>query len=206
MEAAAEPVVALLEGADQALVVLRQRLGQRALDPGEERTFACVPANVHQAVVRDADERRCEHRDERLVVVAVVQEAKVREQIDDLLLAEVPAAGGPVRRQVARTQRRLVPLGIGACGEEQDDLARRRDAVVDELAHTARDRPRLAVAPALPRLPVAALVGDEQLHRMAEHRIGELARRGERLVAVTELLAEEMVDGGEHLGPRAVVP
>ena len=41
---------------------------------------------------------------------------------------------------------------------------------------------------------------------MAEHRIGELARRGERLVAVAELLAEEMIDGGEHLGPRAVVP
>ena len=41
---------------------------------------------------------------------------------------------------------------------------------------------------------------------MAEHRVGELARRGERLVAVAELLAEEVVDRGEHLGPRAVVP
>ena len=40
---------------------------------------------------------------------------------------------------------------------------------------------------------------------MAEHRVGELAGRGERLVAVAELLAEEMVDRGEHLGSRAVV-
>ena len=40
---------------------------------------------------------------------------------------------------------------------------------------------------------------------MAEDRVGELARGRERLVAVAELLAEEVVDGGEHLGPRAVV-
>ena len=165
-----------------------------------------MPANVHEPVVRDADERRREHGDERLVVVAVVQQAQVREQVDDLLLAEVPAAGRAVGRQVVRPQRRLVALGVGAGGEEQHDLARRRDAVVDELAHAARDRPRLAVAPALPRLAVAALVADEQLDRMAEHRVGELTRGGERLVAVAELLAEEMVDRGEHLGPRAVVP
>ena len=119
-----EPVVPLLERAHEPLVVLRQRLRQRTLDAGEERALPGVPANVHQTVVRDADERRCEHGDERLVVVAVVQQAKVREQVDDLLLAEVPAARGPVRRQVLRPQRGLVPLGVGARGEQQHDLAR----------------------------------------------------------------------------------
>src|SRR5207248_906722 len=60
-------------------------------------------------------------------------------------------------------------------------------------------------APSLARLLVAALVADEELDRMAENRIGELARGGERLVAVTKLLPEQMVDSGEHLWPRAVV-
>ena len=40
---------------------------------------------------------------------------------------------------------------------------------------------------------------------MAEDRIRELAGSGECLVVVAELLAEEVVDCREHLGPRAVV-
>ena len=40
---------------------------------------------------------------------------------------------------------------------------------------------------------------------MPEDRVREVARRGERLVAVAELLAEDVVDGREHLGARAVV-
>ena len=41
---------------------------------------------------------------------------------------------------------------------------------------------------------------------MAEHRIGELARGGERLVVAAEVVAEEDVHGGQHLGARPVVP
>ena len=41
---------------------------------------------------------------------------------------------------------------------------------------------------------------------MSEDRVRKLARRGQRLVAVAELLAEKMVDRGEDLGARAVVP
>ena len=40
---------------------------------------------------------------------------------------------------------------------------------------------------------------------MAEHRVGELGARVQRLELVAEVRAEELVDGGEHLGPRAVV-
>jgi hypothetical protein len=41
---------------------------------------------VDEPVVRDAHERRRQHGDERLVVVAVVQQAQVGEEVDDLLL------------------------------------------------------------------------------------------------------------------------
>ena len=40
---------------------------------------------------------------------------------------------------------------------------------------------------------------------MAEDRIGELGRGRELLELAAEVRAEELVDGGEHLGPRAVV-
>ena len=52
---------------------------------------------------------------------------------------------------------------------------------------------------------VARLVGDEQLDRRPEDRIGEVARSGERLELVTEIGAKEMVDGGKNLRPGAVV-
>ncbi len=133
------------------------------------------------------------------------KQAQVGEHVDDLLLAEVPAAGRAVGRQPLGAERGLVALGVGAGGEEEDDLAGGCDAGIDELADTRRDRLRLAVAPGDRLALEAALVGDEQLDRMAEDRIGELARGGELLVAVAELLAEEVVDRGEHLGPRAVV-
>ena len=164
-----------------------------------------VPPDQHERVVRDADERRREHGDERLVVVAVAQQPQVEQQVDHLLLAEVAAPGRAVRRQAERAQLLLVPLGVGAGREQQDDLARRGRALVDELAHAARDVLRLGAPPVHAAPGVRRLVGDEQLDRMAEHRVGELARRRERLEAVAELRLEEVVDRREHLGPRAVV-
>ena len=200
-----EPLVALLERAHEALVALGECDGQRALDPGEERPSARMPADQHEAVVRDADERRGEHGRQRLVVVAVAKEPQVHEQVDDLLLAEVAPAGCPVGGKVERAELLLVQLRVGSGGEQEHDLPRRRGARVDELTHAARDRAGLRPAPVLTRLAVGLLVGQEQLDRVPEHGVGELARRGERLVAVAELLAEDVVDRGEHLGTRAVV-
>ena len=144
-----EPLVALLERADQLLVALVERRRQRALDAREERPPAGVAADQDERVVRDADERRREHGDERLVVVAVVQQPQVEQQVDHLLLAEVAPPGRAVGRQAERAQLLLVPLGVGAGGEEQHDLARRRRALVDELAHAPRDVPRLGAPPVL---------------------------------------------------------
>ena len=181
-----EPLVSLLERAHETLVRGVERLRQRPLEAGVERPAPGVPPEEHQRVVRDADERRGEHSHERLVVVAVAQQAQVHEEVDDLLLAEVATAGGAVGRQPERAQLLLVPLGVRARREEEDDLARRRSACVDELAHAACDVPRLGAPPVRAAVRVRLLVGDEQLDGMAEHRIREFARGRERLVAVAE--------------------
>ena len=134
-----------------------------------------------------------------------MQEPQVREQVDDLLLAEVPAPGRAVRAQPGSAQLLLVPLRVGAGGEEEHDLARLRVAVVDELLDALRDVLRLGAPPVHVGARVRRLVGDEQLDRRAEDRVGELARRVQRLELVAELAGEELVDDGEHLRPRAVV-
>ena len=69
-----EPVVALAERTQQLRVALGHRLRQLALERDEERSLRGRAAQKDERVVRDADERRCEHADERLVVVAVAQE------------------------------------------------------------------------------------------------------------------------------------
>ncbi len=201
-----EPLVALLERADQLLVALVERRRQRALDPGEERPPAGVAADQDERVVRDADERRGEHRDERLVVVAVAQQPQVEQQVDHLLLAEVAAPGARGRSAARasaappRTTRRRCRPRTGA---------RSRPALAAPSSTSSRTRRATCRASARrqcsPPLAIRRLVGDEQLDRMAEDRVGELARGRERLEAVAERGLEEVVDGGEHLGPRAVV-
>ena len=107
--------------------------------PVKSGRFDADAADQRERVVRDADERRREHREQRIVVVAVVQQPQVREQVDDLLLAEVPSSGRAVGRQPGLAQLLLVHLGVGAGREEEHDLARRRGAGVDELAHAPGD-------------------------------------------------------------------
>ena len=121
-----EPVVALAEGTEELRVALRETLRERALEPDEERAPLGRTTEMEQRVVRDPDERRREDGDERLVVVAVVEEAQVREQVDDLLLVVVVASGCAECRQAELAERLLVEPCVGARGEEEHDLARRR--------------------------------------------------------------------------------
>ena len=134
-----------------------------------------------------------------------MQEPQVREQVDDLLLAEVAAPGRAIRRQTLAPESLLVLLRIRARGEQHDDLAGFRLAGVDELAHTSCDPPGFARAPVLLRIGEARLVGDEQLDGMPEHGIRELRGCRKRLVVVAERIAEEVVHCLEHLRSRAVV-
>src|SRR6185312_6465939 len=60
-------------------------------------------------------------------------------------------------------------------------------------------------APVHTRLAGRRLVGDEQLEGARERRLGCAAGRLEPLELVAELRAEELVDRGEHLWPRAMV-
>ena len=134
-----------------------------------------------------------------------MQQPQVVEEVDHLLLVVVVAAGRAEGRQAERAQLLLVHPRVGAGGEEQHDLARRRLAGVDEVAHAPRDVLRLGLAPVDAGLGVALLVGHEQLDRRPEGGIREAARRLERLERVAEVGREEVVDHVEHLGPRAVV-
>ena len=172
-----QPLVALQEREHEPPVVLGEIAGQRALDAPEDRLALRLGPDQDERVVRDADERRGEHGEQRLVVVAVLEEPQVGEQVDDLLLPEVAAARSAVRRQVDRAELLLEPLGVGPGREEQDDLARRRGARVDELADAPGDVPRLGAAPVDAGLARGGLVGDEQLERRSEARARRRPRR-----------------------------
>ncbi len=200
-----EPLVALEERADQLRVAFVELGRQALLDSREERPLRRGASDQHERVVRDADERRREHGDERLVVVAVLQQQHVREEVHDLLLAEVPAAGRAIRRQARLPQLLLVRVRVGARSEKQHDLARCRRSLVDELANAARDVLRLRAPPVHARVRVRLLLGDQELDGVAEDGVRELAGGSERLEAVAELVLEQVVDRREHLGARAVV-
>ncbi len=200
-----EPVVSLLEGAQQPLVLGADLLGPGALEPREDGPAARGAPEQVERVVRDADERRGEHRDERLVVVPVLEQAQVRDEVDHLLLAEVAAAGRAVRRNPELAQLLLVPLCIRSCREEQDDLSCGRRTGLDQLPHSAGDVARLGSAPVDAGVGVRRLVGDQELDRVAEHGIGELTGRRQPLEALAEVAAEQEVDGLEDLGAGAVV-
>jgi hypothetical protein len=128
-----------------------------------------------------------------------VKKTQVGQEVDHLLLPEVAASRGAIGRKVERAQLLLEPLRVRAGGEEEDDLARRRVAGVDELAHPAGDVPRLGAAPVDARLPRGRLVGDEELDGVSQGGLVALGRRLEALELVAELGGEELVDGGEHL-------
>ena len=111
--------------------------------------------------------------DERLVVVAVVEKPQVGEQVDDLLLAEVAAAGRTVRRKTSCPERLLVRLGARPRREQERDIARCAPPSVHELMDAARDVPRLRDSPADLGVAVARLVGHEHLDGRASERLGE---------------------------------
>jgi len=200
-----QPVEALLEGLEEARILGRKPFGRALLEAHEERPLRRGAAEQDERVVGGADERRGEHGHESLVVVAVVQQAQIGKQVDYLLLVVVVAAGRAEGREPERPQLLLIKPRIGARGEQEHDLARRRLASVDQVAHARGDVPRLGLAPVRAGVGVARLVGHEQLDGGPERRVGEAARGVERLEGLAEVRCEQVVDHVEHLGARAVV-
>src|SRR6187397_2109252 len=94
-----EPVVALAEGFEEAAVARAELRRKLTLHPAEERALPGRPPQQVERVVRDSHERRGEHADERLVVVAVEDEAEIHRQVAHLLLPEVAASRRAVGRQ-----------------------------------------------------------------------------------------------------------
>jgi len=88
-----QAVEALLERLEEPKVDSREPFGHAFLQADEERALRRGAAEQDERVIRGADERRGEHRHERLVVVAVVEQPQVGKQVDHLLLVVVVAAG-----------------------------------------------------------------------------------------------------------------
>jgi hypothetical protein len=179
---------------------------KRPLDARVEGAPAGCPANQDERVVRHPDERRREHGGERDIVVPVSHEREVREQVGDLLLAEVAPTRRAIRRQAGLAKLVLVRLCCGSGSEEEHDLARACRAGVDELADAPCDAPGFGPAPVGACLAEARLVGNEQLDRVSEHRLIERPSRCERLELLAERRGEQVVDGVQHRAARPVVP
>src|SRR5918996_4066467 len=107
-----ETVIPLEECFEETAVARAELARQRAFEPREERAAAGRSPEKHERVVRDAHERRGENRGERFVVVPVDEQTQVHGEIADLLLAEIAAAGGAMRRETFSPERLLVPLGV----------------------------------------------------------------------------------------------
>ena len=134
-----------------------------------------------------------------------MQQTEVREHVEHLLLGEIPAPGGAVRRQPRRAQLLFEHVRVGARREEEHDFAWGRFARVAELSNPSGERASLAAPPGDSRVLVALLVGDEQLDRGPLGRVREPAGGDERRVVVAEVRREQLVDDVEQLRPRAVI-
>jgi hypothetical protein len=194
-----ETLVALEKRTQQALVALGKMLREPALERREERTAWRVAARENERVVRDADERRGEHRRQGDVVVAVVEEPEVGEQVDDLLLPEVATTGRAVRGQSLSPEGLLVSLRVRSGSEEHDDLAGLGLTGVNELPDARRNLPSFTRAPVDIRTGEGRLVRHEKLDGMSEHGVREFSRCGEGLVVLSERVAEQVVDGRQDL-------
>src|SRR6266545_1441120 len=120
-----------------------------------------------------------------------MEEPQIREKVDDLLLAEVPASGRAVRRDPEVAKLFLVPLGVRPGGEQVVDRA--EDLGAGAVVLSQREDPGCVLAP-LPehvhvRVPEAVdgleLVADEEdllVVRALREEVDELALKAVRVL------------------------
>ena len=151
-----ESLVALPKRHEETPVALGETLRRLALESREQRPATCRAPEQDEGVVRDTHQRRCEDGDERLVVIAVLEQSKVREQVDDLLLPEVPATRRTIGRKAFRSESCLVRLGTRSRREQEDDFTRCAVAGVDQLAYPPSHVTRFGRPPAECRSPCSS--------------------------------------------------
>ena len=120
-----EAVVELLEALHERAIALGQALQLPQLDRPVERALR-RRAQREQPVVGDADERRGEHDEQRVVVEAVAQQGQVGAQVAHLLRAVEAPAELAARHQADALQRRGVRRGVARGAQQHGDPARAR--------------------------------------------------------------------------------
>ena len=200
-----EPLVSLEEGGHEPPITLLEARRQRSLEPGEDRSSARRAPEQDQRIVRDTHERRREHGEQRLVVVAVLDQPQVREDVDNLLLSVVAAAYGAVGLQPLLAQGGLEHVGRSPGCQQHRDLAGSASAELDQLLDPPRQRTCLGEPPVLAALAHGRLVDHGDFDGGAKLGSGKAARRLERFEMLSELCPENVVDDSKHLGSRAVV-
>ena len=126
----------------------------RAPAPGPRRgpppRSSCAPSRAASAssaerVGRQADHRRGEQPEQRLLVARVGQRGQQVAQVADLLAPPPPAPAGRQRRQPGELQRALVEADLGRRAQQHDDVARRDALLVHERADALGHEPRLGL-------------------------------------------------------------
>ena len=135
-----EPLVELPEALDERAIALGQALQLPELDRPVERALRSV-AQRGQPVVRDADERRGEHDEQRVVVEAIAQQREVCAQVAHLLRAVEAAAELAARDEPDALERRGVGRGVARGAQQHRDPARPHSPV-HQLAQSPRQRMR----------------------------------------------------------------
>ena len=181
--------------------------GSRSTHHGSRPRARAAAPSTTSASAETPDQRRGEHRVQRLLVARVGERAQVGDEVDDLRMGPVAAAADHVRRDPALLERALVDPQVGRGAGQQDDLPRRGPGA-DQLAAPARPAPaprRSATATPAPRRLSRRPCRRQQLDpRLAGGRRPSRPAR-QRHEPLAEHAGERGVDDLEDLPPRAEV-
>ena len=162
----------------------------------------------HQRVRGHADERRGQHREQRLLRARVGDRLEVADHVDHLRVGPVAAPADHVGRDPPVLERALVHPQVGGGAGQQHHVSR-GGPVGEQPPDARRERARLGHPPrsaeALHR-PVGALVGDQQFDQglaLARRRVRPAG--SERAELLAELGLEYPVDHLEDLRAGAEV-
>ena len=165
----------------------------------------------HQRVGRHPDQRRGQHRVERLLGAGVGQRLEVADHVDHLRVGPVAAPADHVGGNPPLLERALVDPQVGGGAREQHDVAGGGGPAGKQPLQPAGERARLGHAPRRPEplhRPVGPLVGHQQFDerlvggRCVRHR---RSPRPERPELLAQRALEHAVDHLQDLRTGAEV-